>query len=68
MDTINNPRLYECIDCTAANNIITAVRMAGVNLWACKGGVVAHNTIWQVCVNAGRRLRASRFLCRWLCR
>lgn len=47
MDPINNPALYESINCTARNNIIASVSQAGINLWAARGAVVAHNTIWH---------------------
>ncbi|PNH08902.1 hypothetical protein TSOC_004508 [Tetrabaena socialis] len=52
MDTINNPALHESINATVRNNIITAVGMAGINIWASRGVVVAHNTIWQAQENA----------------
>lgn len=31
----------------ARNNIITSVNMAGINVWASRGALLAHNTIWQ---------------------
>ncbi|EFJ49544.1 hypothetical protein VOLCADRAFT_89861 [Volvox carteri f. nagariensis] len=52
MDGINNPALYESINATARNNILTAVSQAGINVWASSGTVLAHNTIWQAQENA----------------
>ncbi|GLI68052.1 hypothetical protein VaNZ11_012347 [Volvox africanus] len=52
MDPINNPALHESINATARNNIITAVGQAGINVWASRGTILAHNTIWQAQENA----------------
>ncbi|KAG2445606.1 hypothetical protein HXX76_000217 [Chlamydomonas incerta] len=44
---VANTALYESINATARNNILVGISMAGINVWAGYGAVIAHNTLWH---------------------
>jgi len=46
-DVSSNPELYESINSTIVNNIITGARFAGINLWAALDATVAFNTLFH---------------------
>ncbi|GFR50017.1 hypothetical protein Agub_g12167, partial [Astrephomene gubernaculifera] len=47
-NTLDNPNLYEAINTTLRNNIITATRLAGIVLRGALRTSVTHNTLWRV--------------------
>ena len=58
MDSATNPNLYECINCTARNNIVINTGYAGIGSYSANGTKIYDNTI----LNAARIGQGALYL------